>query len=338
MKKSTLMALLCAAAVTPAVAQDLPASASTDIYDQSPWENEQMVKLFAKAADEGRNFPTKEEFEAVGLTFDLEFVRSHTRLRPIYKDAAADVVADINHDRRLWCNLPGGYGKNTGGYPSATFDQDVFSMWNYTHLFGSWNYSIFTAPGAWIDAAHRNGTRIYSGIKFFEYWNNDGSEAAYADFVSTKDDKGNYKYAPAMVNMAAFFGNDGINYNSEGTSHTDADWIGFHAATKQNAVERGFTNFGIGQYTQDANNLSSSNIESHYGSASKGEIYDCMLNYSGNMLAYRSIATTIASVEAQGLSMDNVYQGQLLVGLSGDYWTQMNTDNGKKLNICIWGE
>lgn len=88
MKKSTLMALMCAAVVAPAVAQDLPASASTDIYDHSPWDKDQVLELFAKAANEGRTFPTKAEFEALGLTFDLEFVRSHTRLRDIYKDAA----------------------------------------------------------------------------------------------------------------------------------------------------------------------------------------------------------------------------------------------------------
>lgn len=338
MKKSTLMALLCAAVVAPAGAQDLPASTSTDIYDQSPWANDQILELFAKAADEGRNFPTKAEFEALGLTFDLEFVRSHTRLREIYKDAAADVVADINHDRRLWCNTPGGFGKNTGGYPSSTFDQDVFSMWNYTHLYGSWNYSILTAPGAWVDAAHRNGTRIYSGIKFFESWNNEGEAQAFVKFVSTKKDDGTYKYADALVNACTFFGNDGINYNTESGIYSDADWVAFHKAANKSAKDRGLNNFGIGQYT-NVNNLSANNIDKLYGTTENGQTFDCMLNYSGNKLAYRGLSTTVASVNNYyDGNFDNVYQGEWQVTLANDYWTEFNTGDAKKINLCLWGE
>lgn len=335
--------LMCAAALIPMsmMAQNYPASTSAEIYDQSPWENEQVLKLFSTAYDAGRNYPTKAELEAIGLTMDLEFVRSHTRQRALYTDASKDIVADINHNRRLWCNLPAGYGKEIGGYPSTEFDQDVFSFWNYTNLFGSWNYGFLMAPGSWVDAAHKNGTRIYGGIKFFESWNNDGSEGAFQNFIQTKNPAGSqyaYKYSRAFVNAAAFFGNDGYNYNSEGTIYQTSDFVNFHAEVKKIANELNILGFGIGQYTMNAS-VNNSTISYLYGSQATGEIYDCMLNYSGNMLYYRGVSGSTNAVNAAGLTMDNIYQGHLLVGLASDYWVQMNNNDVQKgMNICIWGE
>lgn len=325
---------MAAMAFAPAAIAD---SQSTVVYDQSPWENEQVLKLFSDAWDQGRNYPTQAELEAIGLTIDLEFVRSHTRFRPIVKDAAKDVVSDINHDRLLWCNFPAGYGKNIGGYPSTEFDQDVFSMWNYTNLFGSWNYGFLLAPGSWVDAAHKNGTRIYGGIKFYESWNDDGSEATFYNFINTKNDDGTYKYARAFVNAAAFFGNDGYNYNSEGTIHNTATWNEFHKAVMDISRELNIEGFGIGQYTTNPA-LSSSNIKQIYGNKETGKIFDCMLNYSGNKLYYRGAGSSAKLAESDGPGLEGVYQGHWCVGLSTDYWTQMNTDDTKKMNICLWGE
>lgn len=336
MKKFTLFCLMGAAAAMPAFAE-VPASASTVLYDQSPWDNEQVLKLFSTAYDAGCNYPTKAELQSIGMNIDLEFARSHTRQRALYVDATKDIVSDINHSRKLWCNLPGGYGKNTGGYPSAEFDQDVFSMWNYTSIFGSWNYGFLMAPGCWIDAAHKNGTRIYGGIKFFESWNNDGSEDAFHNFVSTKNPDGTYKYARAFVNAACFFGSDGYNYNQEGTTYRTDDWSNFHAEVSQTARELGIENFGIGQYTQNAT-LTTAYGAYMYGTQEKGKIFDCMLNYSGNLLAYRGVASSLTAANSLGLGSDDLYQGQLLVNLSTDYWTQMNTAATKPMNICIWGE
>lgn len=337
MKRFTLLgsALLAALAFTPSLRAD---STSTDIYDQSPWDNYQVLKLFSDAWDQGRNYPTKAELESIGLTMDLEFVRSHTRYRPIYKDASKDVVSDINHDRLLWCNLPAGYGKNVGGYPSTEFDQDVFSMWNYTNLFGAWNYGFLLAPGSWIDAAHKNGTRMYGGICFFESWNNDGSESAFNNFIQTKNSDGTYKYARAFVNAAAFFGNDGYNYNQEGTTYQTTDWVQFHKSVMDEARALDVEGFGIGQYTQNAT-LSTTNMSYLYGTKESGKIFDCMLNYSGNKLAYFNVASSLTAANGStGIGTDGLYQGHLLVGLSTDYWTQMNTAARKPMNICIWGE
>lgn len=336
MKRSTLFgsALLASLLLAnPALAD----STSATLWDHTPWENDQVLKLFEKAYNEGRNYPTKEEFESIGLNFQLEFQRSHTRQREVFKDSDRDVVSDINHDRKLWCNLPAGYGKITGGLPSTEFDQDVFSMWNYTSIFGCWNYGYLQAPGCWVDAAHKNGTRIYGGIKFYEGWNDDGSEAEFFNLISAKNDDGSYKFARAFVNAAAFFGNDGYNINQEASLYTKEDWYKFHAAVQKTADELGIHNFGTGQYTQNST-LSTDLAPMLYGNSEIGKAFDCMLNYSGNKLAYRGVETSLNAAKACGLGTEGLYQGQLLVGLSSDYWTQMNTDKTKEMNICIWGE
>ncbi len=337
MKKFTLFCVALFAAVMPMMS-NAQTSGTEVIYDQTPWQNEQVLKLFSTAWDDGgRNYPTMAELEAIGMNYiDLEIVRSHTRFRPIVADASKDIVSDINHNRRLWCNLPAGYGKEVGGYPSDQLDQDVFSMWNYTHLFGSWNYGFLMAPGGWVDAAHKNGTRIYGGIKFFESWNNDGSESAFQNFIQTKNSDGSYKYARAFVNAATYFGNDGYNYNSEGTIYQTNDWRLFHASVMEHARNLGLSGFGIGQYTMNAG-LSTSNASYLYGN-SNGKIFDCMLNYSGNYLAYRQVAGSLSAAKSTVGNTNDLYQGQLLVNLAEDYWTQLNTEAAKEMNIAIWGE
>lgn len=341
MKRSTLFGAALVLAATSMTAAD-DSSLSAVIYDQSGWENEQVLKLFSTAFDQGRNYPTKDELRAIGPLMEFEFARSHTRTRAIDKDASKNVVSGgaFNPDRKLWYNAPGGYGKSTGGWPSKEFDQDVFSLWNYVSLWGAWNYGFLQAPGAWVDAAHKAGTRAFGGIKFFESWNDDGSEATFKNFIQTKASSGayTYKYSRAFVNAAAFFGNDGYNYNQEGTAYNDADWVAFHAEVRKIARELNIEGFGIGQYTQVASFGSATQCANLYGNSETGVIYDCFLNYSGNKLYYRGVATSLNYISQAGLTPEDCYQGHLLVGLSGDYWTQMNTTSTNKMNICIWGE
>ena len=80
-----MAALMCAPGHVQA--EEIP-SASKTVYDFSGWSNRGMLELFAKAADEGRQFPTKEEFEEAGIYLDLEFARSHVRYNPIIEQSA----------------------------------------------------------------------------------------------------------------------------------------------------------------------------------------------------------------------------------------------------------
>ena len=115
MKKFTVcgaaVALCCLAGNVQAQEPEYPASASTEVFDFTPWNDDKLLLLFAQAADEGRKYPTKEEFEAAGFNLDLEFSRSHVRPAVIMEDAAKNIVADVYPTRRLWMNTPTGQGE-----------------------------------------------------------------------------------------------------------------------------------------------------------------------------------------------------------------------------------
>ena len=337
MKKFTLLcsALLALAAALPCSAQELPSSASSVVYDFEPWANRGVLQLFANAANEGRQYPTKAEFEAAGIYLDLEFARSHVRPAKILEQSTEkNVVKDVFPTRRLWMNIPSGQGKTTGGYPSSVFHSDVFSMWNYTHIFGSWNHGQQQAPGSWSDAAHKNGTHIYSGLEFFESWGT--TSASYIEFITAKNPDGSFKYVDALINACLFFGHDGLNYNIEDSGYRDDNLIAFHRACYKRAREIGFDSFHIGIYTSNQS-LSSSNTPYLLGDTENGKICDPMLNYSSGDFAYRGVSSSLQAAKAAMGTAEDVYQGVWIVGMDR-YWTQMNTDDRKEMNLCLWGE
>lgn len=313
---------------------EYPASASTDLFDFTPWDNEALLTLFANAADEGRKYPTKAEFEAAGFNLDLEFSRSHVRPAAIMEDAEKNIVDDVYATRRLWMNIPTGQGDLIGGYPSSEFNNDVYSMWNYTNLFGAWNHSILQAPGSWADAAHKNGTHIFSGIKFFESWGTTSGE--YIRFITTKNEDGSYRYVDALLNALLYLGLDGINYNFEDTGYQQADVIGFHQALYKRAAEIGFDSFHIGMYTS-VSVLNSSNANALYGTTANGKTADLMLNYASNDFSYGIGPSVVAAESAYGTA-DGLYTGVWMVTLNRR-WTALNeNDNAKRCGVCLWGE
>ncbi len=338
MKKFTLFgaALLLFGLAGNVQAQEVeyPASASTEIFDFTPWDNEALLTLFANAADEGRRYPTKAEFEAAGFNLDLEFSRSHVRPAAIMEDATKNIVPDVYPTRRLWMNIPTGQGDLIGGYPSSEFNNDVFSMWNYTNLYGAWNHSILQAPGSWADAAHKNGTHMFSGIKFFESWGTDSGE--YIKFITTKNEDGSFRYVDALLNALIYLGLDGINYNFEDTGYRQPEVIAFHKALYKRAAEIHFDSFHIGIYTSSSM-LSSSNADAVFGTTATGKTADLMLNYAGNDISPYVDMSVTAAENAMGTA-DGLYAGVWMVTLNRS-WTRMNTtDNAKKCGICLWGE
>lgn len=142
---------------------------TADAYDFSGFDEQKILDLFVKAAENGRKYPTDAEWAAAGIQkADIALFRSHVRCKAIL-DRSTRLVQDTYEKRDLWMNLPMCNGKGPAiGQPTKFFDSDVFSVWNYTRLFGSWNHGLFQTPSAWTDAAHRNGTDMYSGIKFFD--------------------------------------------------------------------------------------------------------------------------------------------------------------------------
>lgn len=337
MKKFTVFgaALLLGLAVNVQAQEvEYPASASTDLFDFTPWDEDALLKLFADAADEGRKYPTPEEFEAAGFNLDLEFSRSHVRPATIMEDADKNIVEGVYPTRRLWMNIPTGQGDLIGGYPSAEFHNDVYSMWNYTNLYGAWNHSILQAPGSWADAAHKHGTHMFSGIKFFESWGTTSGE--YIKFITTKNEDGTYRYVDALLNALLYLGLDGINYNFEDQGYRETDVVNFHKALYKRAKEIGFDSFHIGIYTSNST-LSAGYADALYGTTDTGKTADLMLNYSGGDFSYGIQASVKAAETAMGTA-DGLYAGVWMVHMNRTWSRLVANDDAKRCGVCLWGE
>lgn len=330
-----LMALAFFANSFFATAQMSP-TASDEIYNWTPYGDVAFLELFYETLQEGRNYPTEGEIRNK-FGFDMEFSRSHVRPNKVMANQSKQVNPDINPDRKLWMNIPGGIGKGNGGYPSSLFNNDVYSMWQYTHLFGSWNHALFQAPGSWGDAAHKHGTDIFSGIKFFESWTPGSGDKEYSAFISQKNPDGSFKYAEPLINILMYLGLDGINYNWEDGSYSNADIIAFHKELFRIAKQKEFNNFHIGLYTLSSG-LTTSNVESlYYGDDPVENTIDLMLNYSGGDFAFSSTPASIAAAKTVTPDKHNVYQGVWIVTMDRA-WPAMNTESRKEMNLCLWGE
>ena len=312
-------------------------SASSDeVYDFSGFGDEALMELFYNALQQGRNYPTKEEFEMAGIQeSDIAFIRSHVRRANIM--SRADRVRPNTFEKRnLFMNMPMDYGKDAAvGHPEAKFNSDVFSMWQYVNLFGTWNHSIFQAPGAWVDAAHRNGTDMMSGIKFFESWTEGSGDGTYSALITRKDSNGKFKYVKPLINILMYFGSDGINYNWEDNSWQNNDIVNFHKELYKYAAEIGFDNYHSAIYTAESSfsSASDSNIDKLYGTKANGKTHDLMLNYQANDIASGLGNTYDAVVSAYG-SAEGLYAGVWTASMDRK-WTNLE---GNNCGICLWGE
>ncbi|MGP1549333.1 MAG: endo-beta-N-acetylglucosaminidase [Prevotella fusca] len=327
-KKSTLAAMLMAALLSGS-----PLAANAQTYDFSKVDWTRMVEVFADALSNGKQFPTDQEIMKLGISrADLEFMRSHVKQRQRV-DNTNRLVPDTYAGRKLWMNTPMGSGSGgDAGYPTGSFHSDVFSLWNYTAMWGSWNHSIGQVPGSWTDAAHKNGCDMLGGTVFFDASHGDlGAYRVWKKYTNTHDATGynGYKYVKPLVNMLRYFGVDGININWEAGSPTES--MGFHKACYAYAKETGFKNFHIGLYTTSST-LSSGNVAAHYADRDE-QAADAMLNYGGE--SYIEQSEQVAKEHNPKLGASGVWQGFWIVRM--DYeWSSL--DYGKEVNLCLWGE
>lgn len=333
MKKTTLAALAFAVCGAPAFAQYSP-TATSDIYDFSKFGDETLLELFYDAYVDGRAYPTDAEFAAKGiLPSDIAFIRSHVRRGQIL-DRADRVNQDAFEKRDLWCNLPMDIGQDKlAGYPDGAFASDVFSMWQYTNLFGSWNHGFFQAPGAWVDAAHKNGTMIMSGIKFFESWGT--GDGAWMNFCTAKNDDGTFKYVTPLINCLMYFGADGINYNWEDGGYADENIIAFHKALHKEAAAKGYDDFQLGLYTA-VNVMTSANVNALFGNK-EGRTATTMLNYMGGDFTTGTDLAVNAAKASMGTA-EGLYAGVWIVGMDRSWDRLVKNAAAKECGVCLWGE
>lgn len=337
-KKSTLSAWIIAAmmAMAPAgvTAQTYSSTASTQVFDLSKLGDQTLLEHFAQLLDNGKKYPTDADLTAWGIKDEVEFIRSHVRKRAI-ESRADRLLQDTYENRNLFMNIPGGAGKNLGGYPSKTFANDNFSMWNYTNLFGAWNYGLFQAPGSWADAAHRNGTSIFAGIKFFDHTTG-GAANSWAGFIMTRNSDGSFRYTHPIINCMRFLGFDGINYNWESTNkYQDADNIAFHKELYKIAKSEGFNDFKIMYYTTSSS-LTSYSSRYMWGQDKDNRICEVMLNYDNSDFSW-NMGSSVKEAERTMGSADGLYAGVWIVSMDRR-WNSLNNQDAKRCGICLWGE
>lgn len=337
-KKSTLSAWVIAAmmAMAPAgvKAQTYSSTASTQVFDLSKLGDQTLLEHFAKLLDNGKKYPTDADLTAWGIKDEVEFIRSHVRKRAI-ESRADRLLQDTYENRNLFMNIPGGAGKNLGGYPSKTFANDNFSMWNYTNLFGAWNYGLFQAPGSWADAAHRNGTSIFAGIKFFDHTTG-GAANSWASFIMTRNRDGSFRYTRPIINCMRFLGFDGINYNWESTNkYQDADNIAFHKELYKIAKSEGFNDFKIMYYTTSSS-LTPYSSRYMWGQDKDNRICEVMLNYASSDFSW-NMGSSVKEAERTMGSADGLYAGVWIVSMNRR-WNSLNNQDAKRCGICLWGE
>lgn len=308
-------------------------TASKVVYDFQHFNDIKMLQLFEKAVREGKRYPSYDELKAAGLADEIEFVRSHVRKRSILPRTDR-LIKNTFETRELFMNIPAGAGRTTGGYPSSEFASDNFSMWNYTNLFGAWNHGLFQAPGSWADAAHKNGTDLLSGIKFFDTTGNPGGVGAegWLPTLKAKNQDGSFKYAKPMIYMLQYLGLDGINYNWEAASYDDPDVIAFHQKLYEIAKEEKFDNFHVVLYTSNAT-LTAYNSEGLFGK-NKKKTADVMLNYMNMDFAYTLSQSVQQAKNALGTT-EGLYGSTWIVTMNRS-WTRLNS--APECGVCLWGE
>jgi len=337
-KKFTLNAWLIAAMMTMAPigahAQTYSSTSSTQVYDLSKLSDQTLLDHFAQLIDQGKKYPTDADLEAWGIKDEVEFIRSHVKKRTI-ESRADRLLPGTYENRNLFMNIPGGAGKNLGGYPSNTFANDNFSMWNYTNLFGAWNYGLFQAPGSWADAAHRNGTSIFAGIKFFDHTTG-GAANSWASFIMTRNSDGSFRYTHPIINCMRFLGFDGINYNWESTNkYRETNNIAFHKELYRIAKEEGFNDFKIMYYTTNQS-LTPYNSSYMWGQKPDERISEVMLNYASSDFSW-NIGESVREAERTMGSADGLYAGVWIVSMNRR-WNSLNNQDAKRCGICLWGE
>ena len=337
-KKSTLSAWIIAAMMAMApvgvTAQTYSSTASTQVFDLSKLGDQTLLEHFAELLDNGKKYPTDADLTAWGIKDEVEFIRSHVRKRAI-ESRADRLLQDTYENRNLFMNIPGGAGKNLGGYPSKTFANDNFSMWNYTNLFGAWNYGLFQAPGSWADAAHRNGTSIFAGIKFFDHTTG-GAANSWASFIMKRNTDGSFRYTHPIINCMRFLGFDGINYNWESTNkYRETNNIAFHKELYRIAKEEGFNDFKIMYYTTNQS-LTPYNSSYMWGQKPDERISEVMLNYASSDFSW-NIGESVREAERTMGSADGLYAGVWIVSMNRR-WNSLNNTDANRCGICLWGE
>ena len=309
----------------------------------SSWDYVKILNVFYNANKAGRYYPTEAEWTAAGFNMeDVAFMRSHVRKHSRITSTATDhKVTDDSYwktNRQFYAHFSNGSGYNgTISYPSTSFSEDNFSMWNYVDLIDNFNHSIGHVSGAWVDAAHKNGSSILGGGLLLESADQYNS---YVSGVRAKDssEPSGFKYVRAMVSMLMYFGQDGFHITSwMDWNYDEDDQRAYMKALYDEAAARGFAgNFRLGMQAMKSSYASDSKY-AEWGTKGDGYISDVALHWQGAGQVFSSnIAEAQENFKAQ---VGDEYANRIYAAGNFSTWAQpWNVFQNNDAGIALWGE
>lgn len=265
---------------------------------------------------------------------DENFFISRVRFKERFRNTNTQVDKSITeaNDKRVINWVPVGQveGHKDNALPSAIYDSDVFSMWNYITYYGNWTCPFIRVPGAFMDVANKNGvgTSCIAGIGYgVPVTNNDDWGKLFKNLYSGGSDK--------LLKFLKYYGVGGYGYNSE--QNWDQTILNNMLTQNTEVYEKAITKkewpqFNVAYYTfingSDGLNTGNQDWYHYKGKPSANVVFT---NYNWG-------ATQNAESErlAKALGRDplDVYCGMNMQGAQGRNWTDLGQRN---LSIGLWG-
>ena len=282
------------------------------------------------------------------------FFISRVKSRDRFTFAKTQVKESLNPNRKLiwWCPM----GMSPwNAMPSYFFGGEVFSTWSYMDIYGNWSAPMIEAPGAFLDACHKNGVSagVVAAIRYGispdpnQEVNASKEEDREAQMVvresgrliKTLYDNGSDR----LLKYLRYYGIEGIGWNSEfNFSRLDVNkFRNLLGDCYANAKSYSWPSFNSAWYSFDDNEgiLSASNSTQlnnknrdwfHYNGKTMSSVY--FLNYGwGNS----DLSTSQATAKGfPGRSSFDVYGGMDFEGRSAASWVALRDYD---ISVGLWG-
>lgn len=265
---------------------------------------------------------------------DEEFFISRVRPRTRFVDAETQVKKEMSTERKFLWWVPIGVSK-WNAIPSYYFNSEVFSTWSYIDHWGNWTAPYLRIPGAFTDAAHKNGVSV-SATATIPF--GDTVDLQNSQFTHTVR-RGVDKY----LQYLRYYGIDGAGYNSEFNfldQYQAIDFYDFLSRVSEQAKAENFHNYSnvwysltnsVGRYSgSNWDSLNSGNVRTFQ---MNGKVVSThfFLNYNW----YQNHLNTSKQIaEGVNRSTYDVYAGINMQGGSNLRWSLLR-DN--PFSIGIWG-
>lgn len=275
-----------------------------------------------------------------GAAEDENFFISRIKFRPRFTNQATQVDKALTQDKDKnvlnWVPIGTSNDGNTNALPSAVFDSDVFSTWSYLTHYGNWTAPLVRMPGAFMDAAHKNGvgTSVLSSIPFGD---NINPSSGHGLDLSGMYEGGADKFLALLKQYG--IGGWGMNSEFKSTSSFAIKLQEFMADVYDKAItKKEWPQYAAIWYTLVSNNgglvfadgLTNSNINWFHKDGRP------VSNYVFGNYNWTQSQLALNDQLAKSVNRDprEVYAGMNLQGAEGRRWSLLKTSG---TSIGLWG-